>query len=103
MIRRTSVSDPRRKAAPGPKESMCSQVGKAVKSQDMFSEQFSLRIDDGDDSIKTGFGTFCSLILFVVTALYAGMKMNVLQARNDVNILQATKDLYFSDSDVFSY
>ena len=31
------------------------------------------------------------------------MKMNVLRHRNDVNILQATKDLYFSDSDVFSY
>ena len=29
--------------------------------------------------------------------------MKVLEARNDVNILQATKDLYFTDDDVFNY
>ena len=69
----------------------------------MFSESFNLRIEDGDDSIKSGFGTVCSLLLLIVTALYAGLKMKVLEARNDVNILSATKDLYFTDDDVFSY
>ena len=78
-------------------------MGSTLKSQDLFSESFNLRIDDGDDSIKSGFGTCCSILLLLVTALYAGLKMKVLEARNDVNILTATKDLHFTDDDVFSY
>ena len=69
----------------------------------MFSESLNLRIDDGDDSIGTGFGTLCSIFLLIVTAVYAGLKAKVLDQKTDVSILTATKDLYFTDDDVFSY
>ena len=62
-----------------------------------------MRIDGDTDSIGSIFGTLCSLILFVITAGFAGIKLKVLETRSDVNILSATKDLYFTDDDVFSY
>ena len=62
-----------------------------------------MRIDGGDDTRKTCVGCFCSLILMLITAFYAGLKIKVLSSRADINILSATKDLYYSDDDLFSY
>ena len=90
-----------RKAAP--EGNCCSSVSTSLKNNDMFSVPFSLRIDGGDDAIRSFLGTTCSFLLLLITAFYGGLKMKVLQDRNDVNILVAKKDLFYTDDDIFSY
>ena len=78
MIRNTGIQDLPKQSSGSKDESCLKGLGATLKSQDMFSESFAMRIDGGDSSIGSGMGTFCSLILLLVTAVYAGMKMKVL-------------------------
>ena len=103
MIRNTGIQDLPKQSSGSKDESCLKGLGATLKSQDMFSEQFAMRIDGGEQALGSGMGTFCSLILLLITVVYAVLKMKVLEARKDDNILQATKDLYFTDDDVFSY
>jgi len=70
---------------------------------DVFSESFSMKINGEETALGTMFGTLCTLILLLITAAFAAQKFKVLKYRSDVDILEANKDLYFTDDDVFSY
>jgi len=37
----------------------------------MFGEGVSQKIDGGDDAIRTGLGSCCSILLLLITGLYA--------------------------------
>jgi len=62
-----------------------------------------MKIDGEDDQVKSGLGTFCSLILLFVTFVYAYQKLGVFLDKKDISIMLSTKDLYFSDDDIYSY
>ena len=70
-----------------------------VSSQDMFGESFTMKLESDSDSIKTVFGSLCSIILLMVTLFYAYLKLDVLMEKKDVNVLSTVKDLYFDDTD----
>ena len=69
----------------------------------MFGQEYQMKIDGGDDQLKTGLGTICSVILLIITAVYAYQKLLIMLHRKDTNILSASKDLFFTDEDNFSY
>ena len=74
-----------------------------VSSQDMFGESFTMKLESDSDSIKTVFGSLCSIILLMVTLFYAYLKLDVLMEKKDVNVLSTVKDLYFDNNDKFHY
>ena len=43
------------------------------------------------------------MLILVMTLLYTVQKMEVLMAKKDVDVLSATKDLFYSSEDKFSY
>lgn len=69
----------------------------------MFGEGFSIKLDDGDATLKSWMGTCCSLLLLTITGLYAYLKFDVFITKKEVSILSATQDLFFTDDDQFSY
>ena len=69
----------------------------------MFSEGVSMKIDGGDDTIKSCMGTLCSLLLLVVIGAYAYVKLGVFLIKKEANILSAIEYLWYTDDDKFSY
>ena len=63
-----------------------------------------MRIDDaGGQTYGSIMGAICSIILLLITAFYAYLKLMVLIEKTDVNILSSELDMYFSDTDEFTY
>ena len=59
---------------------------------------------DGDTRVAQSFlGSLCSLMILILTVLYAYQKMDVLIAKKDVDVLSATKPLVFTEEDKFNY
>jgi len=56
-----------------------------------------MRLDDGQDKVKSMMGSLCSLFLLLTTAMYAYLKWEVLIDRKDTNVVSTTKDLFFTD------
>ena len=56
---------------------------------------------DGNTSVPTFMGAFCSIILLFVTLAYTGQKIDVFLSKKDVDILSATTDSYFDVDYVF--
>ena len=69
----------------------------------MFGQEYAMRIEGDGDSLVSILGTVCSLILMLITGLYAYTKLNVLLDKKDTNILTMSYDLHFTDSDQFGY
>ena len=44
----------------------------------MFSQTFSMRLDDGEDSQKSMTGALCSLLVFFIVLAYSYLKIDVL-------------------------
>jgi len=40
--------------------------------------QFEMGVDGGESEVKSNMGTFCTLILFFITILYAWQKLGIL-------------------------
>ena len=68
---------------------------------DQSSETLKIRVGDGNTSVSTFMGAFCSIILMIVTLTYAGQKIDVFLSKKDVDILSATTDSYFDVDYVF--
>lgn len=62
-----------------------------------------MKLDRGEDSIKSLMGSFCSIILTIIILTYAIQKLDVFLGKKDVDILSTVNDLHFTDDDVFSY
>ena len=62
-----------------------------------------MKLDSGDESIKTLTGSLCSILLLMVTIFYASLKFDILMRRKDIRIVSAVEDMYFSDTDKFDY
>ena len=46
-------------------------------------------------------GTFCSFLLLITLIVYAGYKVNILQGKKSVDVLQAVNKNYFDDDYTF--
>ena len=77
-------------------------IGGAAKNQDMFGQEYQMKIDGGDDQIKSGLGTMCSLLLLIITGVYAYQKLGIFIDKKDTSIMLSTKDLFFTDDDIFN-
>ena len=69
----------------------------SLKSTDLFSERFRMRLDDGEASISTVTGALCSLLIVILLVLYFYLKLDVLVYRKDVDVLSTLKDYQFDD------
>ena len=96
---KTSASLKRNNSSNICKKKICS----LARSQDIFGDSFNMKLDSGDESIKTLSGSLCSLLLLMVTILYASLKFDILLTKKDVRIVTAVEDMYFSDTDEFDY
>ena len=59
--------------------------------------------DDGIRVAQSYHGSLCSLMIFIMTTLYAYQKLDVLIEKKDVDFLSATKQLVFDQNDKFTY
>ena len=48
-------------------------------------------------------GTFCSLILLIITFIYAYQKLGVFLGKKDISIMYSSEDMYFNDADLFTH
>ena len=62
-----------------------------------------MKLDSGDESMKTLTGSLCSIFLLLVTIFYASLKFDILMAKKDIKIVTVVEDMYFSDTDEFDY
>ena len=42
-----------------------------IKDRDLFGESYRMKLDDGEEEVKSFMGSLCSLLLTVVICLYA--------------------------------
>ena len=70
-------------------------VGKKLLDYDKFGQKYGLSIDKGKDALPSRMGTFCSFLLLVILLVYTGYKVNVLESKKRVDILQAVNKNHF--------
>ena len=58
-----------------------------------------MKIDADETQVKSGMGTCCSLLLLLITGVYAYQKLVVFIDKKDVSIMLSTVDLHFTDDD----
>ena len=73
------------------------------RSLDLFSKNFSLRLDNGEESHRTKAGACCLVFVLFFTVVYGLMKLRELILRDDVDVLQTVQDKAFSRFDNFTY
>ena len=78
-------------------------INEAAKGQDMFGQEYQMKLEGGEQEIKSGLGTFCSLILLGITIIYAYQKLNIFLGKKDISIMLSAKDMYFNDQDRFTH
>ena len=61
-----------------------------------------MKIDGGEDQVKSGMGTFCSVLLLLVTTVYAYQKLVVFIGKTDIKIMLQTDDMHFDEMDRFT-
>ena len=57
-----------------------------------------MRLDGGDESVRSIVGSLCSLILFFVVLMYSYLKYTVLRDKKDVDILSAINDSFYDET-----
>ena len=72
------------------------------KQQDSFGEHFFASLDDEKFMMQTYLGSIGSIVIMMLTFLYAYQKADVIIKKKDVDILSTTRDLYWSPDKQFS-
>ena len=76
-------------------------VGEKLLNYDKFGQSYGLHLDQGKETLPSKMGTFCSFLLLLTLIVYAGYKVNILQGKKSVDILQAVNKHYFDDDYTF--
>ena len=63
-----------------------------LKNQDTFGQWPKWKFAKGQEEIKSCCGSIISLVILILTLLYAYMKTDVLLKKKDVNILSTIND-----------
>ena len=80
-----------------------SRVGDSVSNLDQFGENFKMNIDEnGKTSQTTILGSITTLLIYLIVIVYASQRFLVMAERGRVDIVAATEENYFMDTDVFS-
>ena len=59
---------------------------------------------DGETQVSQSYlGAILSLLALLVTVLYSVQKIEILINKKDVDVLSATKDIFYTDDDKFTY
>ena len=59
---------------------------------------------DGETQVSQSYlGACLTLLALVVTVLYSVQKIEILLNKKDVDVLSATKDIFYTDDDKFTY
>ena len=66
-----------------------------VKGLDKFGEQFRMRLDAGNEDLRSIVGSIMSFILILVVMIYAYLKADVLVNKKDIDILSTINEKYF--------
>ena len=98
----SKVSDSGAKSVTRAKSCM-GRLGKVLIDQDSFGEHFNLSLDGDSQVAQSYMGSLCTIIILCVTVLYTVMKLDVLMAKKDVDVLSAVKELVLTADDKFSY
>ena len=77
------------------------EVGAKLLDVDKFGQSYGLHLDQGKEALPSKMGTFCSFLLPLILIAYAGYKVNILQGKKSVDILQAVNKHYFDDEYTF--
>ena len=80
----------------------CNNLNRALLNQDKFGQAFTMRIEDGRDTLPSKLGAICSLLLVIILVVYAGYKISVLEGKRSIDIVQAVIENHFDDTHVFS-
>ena len=62
-----------------------------------------MRLDGGDQDVRSGMGTCCSIFLIIATIFQISQKLETFVDKSDVKITLSTQELHFTDDDKFSY
>ena len=74
-----------------------------VQSADVFGQSFHMSLEDGKDRVNSYAGSLCSFALFTLVCLYGYLKMDVLLAKKDVDMLSAVLDYHYEEEYIFNY
>ena len=77
--------------------------GNMFRSLDLFSKNFSMRLDNGEDSLRTIGGACCSALVVILTLFFGVMKMHELISRDDVDVLSTVQEKAFGKFDNFTH
>lgn len=75
----------------------CDRLSRKVLEHDKFGATFAWQIGTGGSALPTRLGALCTVFLQVVLIAYTGYKVSILDAKKDVDILQAVKEDYFDN------
>ena len=76
-------------------------LGKKLQNVDQFGQSFSMLIDEGRDTLPSGLGAICSILLLVCMLFYTGYKVSILNGKKSIDIVQAVKENHFDSNDKF--
>ena len=68
-------------------KSLAKSLIKSVKKQDALGNEFRMKLDGDDSSLRSCTGAICTIIIYSVILLYAFNKATVLYNKKDVDVL----------------
>ena len=71
-------------------------------NQDRFGQSFTLRLEEGRETLRSRVGALCSVMLIILLISYAGYKVSVLEGKKSIDILQAVRENHFDDTHEFT-
>ena len=74
-----------------------------LKGQDCFGSTYRMNINETEKHLSSYPGACCSLLLAIVTPIYALQKGGILMERSDFDVKQSLREQFYTDADVFSY
>ena len=68
-------------------------------SLDMFGEPFMFLLPDKEYFFSSMPGAICTILLMIISFVFAGYKMNVLAQKSQYDVVRETYEYHFSDTD----
>ena len=84
-------------------QKLAKKVGDGLKTRDSFGDAFHMKLDNGDDVVRSVMGSICSILVLAVVVLYMYQKTDVLISKKDVDVLSTINDSHFNPDYIFGY
>ncbi len=73
-----------------------------AESFDLLGEKYSISISSEKQTINSGLGAICSLLIFVVVSLFAYQKAEILIYNKEMRLVEINMKNHFDGSEVFT-